>query len=100
MLALGTYLTDWRSGSFIASTYLEIQPLYQGFRYKGIEFIYEGSYGLYIDSTYLQRFSGLIILRQESSNMPEVYSPDVFVVAKNSGNSIIYSSSDVTIWTR
>ena len=32
--------------------------------------------------------------------MPRVYSPDVFVVAKNSGNSIFYSSNDVTIWTR
>jgi hypothetical protein len=100
MLAPGTYLTDWRSGIFIASTYLDIQPRYQGFRYKSIEFIYGGSYGLYINSAYLRSFSGLIILRQESSNMPEVYSPDVFVVAKNSGNSIFYSSNDVTIWTR
>jgi hypothetical protein len=100
MLAPGTYLTDWRSGLFIASTYLDIQPHYQGFRYKGIEFIYGGSYGLYIDSAYLRSFSGLIILRQESSNMPGVYSPDVFVVTKNSGNSIFYSSNDVTIWTR
>jgi len=100
MLAPGTYLTDWRSGLFIASTYLDIQPQYRGFRYRGIEFISGGSYGLYIDSAYLRRFSGVIILRQESSNMPEVYSPDVFVVAKNSGNSIFYSSNDVTIWTR
>jgi len=100
MLAPGTYLTDWRSGIFIASTYLDIQPRYQGFGYRGIEFIYGGSYGLYIDSAYLRRFSGVIILRQESSNMPRVYSPDVFVVAKNSGNSIFYSSNDVTIWTR
>jgi hypothetical protein len=100
MLAPGTYLTDWRSGIFIASTYLDIQPRYQGFGYRGIEFIYGGSYGLYIDSAYLRRFSGVIILRQESSNMPGVYSPDVFVVAKNSGNSIFYSSNDVTIWTR
>jgi hypothetical protein len=99
-LAPGTYLTDWRSGSFIASTYLDILPQYQGFRYKGIEFIYGGSYGLYIDSAYLQRFSGLIILRQESSNMPEVYSPDVFVVAKNSSNSVFYSGNDVTVWAR
>jgi len=93
-------VTDWRSGIFIASTYLDIQPRYQGFGYRGIEFIYGGSYGLYIDSAYLRRFSGVIILRQESSNMPRVYSPDVFVVAKNSGNSIFYSSNDVTIWTR
>jgi hypothetical protein len=100
MLAPGTYLTDWRSGLFMASTYLDIQPQYRGFRYRGIEFIYGGSYGLYIDSAYLQRFSGLIILRQESSNMPEVYSPDVFVVAKNSGNSVFYSSNDVTVWAR
>jgi hypothetical protein len=100
MLAPGTYLTDWRSGHFMADTYLDIQPQYRGFRYKGIEFIYGGSYGLYIDSAYLRRFSGVIILRQESSNMPEVYSPDVFVVAKNSGNSVFYSGNDVTIWTR
>jgi hypothetical protein len=100
MLAPGTYLTDWRSGLFIASTYLDIQRQYRGFRYKGIEFIFGGSYGLYIDSAYLQRFSGLIILRQESSNMPEVYSPDVFVVAKNSSNSIFYSNNDITVWTR
>jgi len=100
MLAPGTYLTDWRSGLFIASTYLDIQPRYRGFRYKGVEFIYGGSYGLYIDSAYLRRFSEVIILRQESSNMPGVYSPDVFAVAKNSGNSIFYSSNDVTIWTR
>jgi hypothetical protein len=100
MLAPGTYLTDWRSGLFIASTYLDIQPRYQGFRYKGIEFIYGGSYGLYIDSTYLRSFSGLIILRQESSNMLEVYSPDVFIVTKNSGNSVFYSGNDVTVWAR
>jgi len=100
MLAPGTYLTDWRSGLFIASTYLDIQPRYQGFGYRDIEFIFGGSYGLYIDSAYLRSFNGLIILRQESSNMPEVYSPDVFVVAKNSGNSIFYSGNDVTIWTR
>jgi hypothetical protein len=100
MLAPGTYLTDWRSGLFIASTYLDIQSHYQGFGYRDIEFIFGGSYGHYIDSAYLRRFSGVIILRQESSNMPEVYSPDVFVVAKNSSNSIFYSSNDVTIWTR
>ncbi len=100
MLAPGTYLTDWRSGLFIANIYLDIQPRIQGFGYKGIEFIFGGSYDLYIDSAYLQRFSGLIILRQESSNMPEVYSPDVFVVAKNSSNSIFYSSNGITVWTR
>jgi len=100
MLAPGTYLTDWRSGLFIASTYIDIQPKYRRFIYRGIEFIYGGSYGLYIDFAYLQRFSGLIILRQESSNMPEVYSPDVFVVAKNSSNSIFYSNNDITVWTR
>jgi hypothetical protein len=100
MLAPGTYLTDWRSGHFMADTYLDIQLQYRGFIYRGIKFILGGSYGLYIDSAYLQRFSGLIILRQESSNMPEVYSTDAFVVAKNSGNSIFYFSNDVTIWTR
>ncbi len=63
MLAPGTYLTDWRSGLFIASTYLDIQPQYRGFRYRGIEVVYGGSYGLYIDSAYLQSFSGLIVLR-------------------------------------
>jgi hypothetical protein len=99
-LAPGTYLTDWRSGDFIASIYLDIQPQYQGFGYKGIEFIYGGSYGLYINSAYLRRFSGLIILRRESSDMPGVYSPDVFVVVKNSGNSIFYSSNDVIVWTQ
>jgi len=100
MLAPGTYLADWRSGHFMADTYLDIQRQYRGFRYKGIEFIYGGSHGLYIDSTYLRSFSGLIILRQESSNMLEVYSPDVFVVAKNSGNSVFYSGNDVTVWAR
>jgi hypothetical protein len=100
LLAPGAYLTDWRSGHFIASTYLYIQPQYRGFRYKGIEFIFGGGYGLYVDLAYLQRFSGLNILRQESSNMPEVYSPDVFVVAKNSSNSIFYSSNGITVWTR
>ena len=84
----------------MADTYLDIQRQYRGFRYKGIEFIYGGSHGLYIDSTYLRSFSGLIILRQESSNMLEVYSPDVFVVAKNSGNSVFYSGNDVTVWAR
>jgi len=53
MLAPGTYLTDWRSGNFIASTYLDIQPRYRGFRYKGVEFIYGGSYGLYVDLAHL-----------------------------------------------
>jgi hypothetical protein len=100
MLAPGTYLTDWRSGLFIASTYLDIQLQYGRFRFKGIEFILGGDNGLYVELAYLQRYSGLIILRQESSNMPEVYSPDVFVVAKNSSNSIFYSSNDITIWTR
>jgi hypothetical protein len=33
MLAPSTYLTDWRSGLFIASTYLDIQSQYRGFRY-------------------------------------------------------------------
>ena len=89
MLDSGTYLTDWRSGFFMASTYLDIQLRCRGFRYKGVEFIHGGSCGLYIDSAYLRSFSGLIILRQESSNMPGVYSPNVFVVAKNSENSIL-----------
>ena len=100
LLAPGAYLTDWRSGHFMVSTYLDIESQYRGFRYKGIEFILGGSYGLYVDLAYLQRFSGLNILRQESSNMPEVYSPDVFVVAKNSSNSIFYSSNGITVWTR
>jgi hypothetical protein len=100
LLAPGAYLTDWRSGHFMASTYLDIQPQYRGFRYKGIEFIFGGGYGLYVDLAYLQRFSGLNILRQESSNIPGVYSPDVFVVAKNSSNSIFYSSNGITVWTR
>ncbi len=32
--------------------------------------------------------------------MPEVYSPDVFVVTKNSSNSVFYSGNDVTVWAR
>jgi hypothetical protein len=100
LLTPGTYLTDWRSGPFMASIYPDIQPQYRGYRYKNIEFIFEGGYGLYVDLAYLRRFSGVIILRQESSNMPGVYSPDVFAVAKNSGNSIFYSSNDLTVWTQ
>jgi len=99
MLAPGTYLTDWRSGHFMASTYLDIQRRYGRFGYRGIEVIYGGGRGLYVDLAYLQRFSGLIILRQGSSDMPQVYSPDVFVVAKNSSNSVFYSSNDITVWT-
>jgi len=100
MLAPGTYLTDWRSGHFMASIYLDIQPQYRGFRYKGIEFIYGGSYGLYIDSTYLQRFSGLIILRQESSDMPGVWSAEVFGMIREPENSVLYSSNGIVIWAR
>jgi hypothetical protein len=100
MLTPRTYFTDWRSGIFIASTYLDIRRHYQGFGYRGIEFIYGGCYGLYIDSACLRCFSGLIILRQESTNMPEVYSPDVFVVAENSGDLVFYSGNDVTVWAR
>lgn len=100
MLAPRTYLTDWRSGHFMASTYLDIQRKYGGFGYRGIEVIYGAGRGLYVDLAYLQRFSGLIILRQGSSDMPQVYSPDVFVVAKNSSNSVFYSSNDITVWAR
>jgi len=100
MPAPGTYLTDWRSGLFIASTYLDIQSHYQGFGYRGIEFILGGSYGLYIDSACLRSFSRLVILRREFSNMPEVYSPDVFVLAENSCNLVFYSGNDVTVWAR
>jgi hypothetical protein len=100
MLAPGTYLTDWRSGHFMADTYLDIQPQYRGFRYKGIEFIYGGSYGLYIDSTYLQRFSGLIILRQGSSDMPGVWSAEVFGMIREPENSVLYSSNGIVIWAR
>jgi hypothetical protein len=46
MLAPGTYLTDWRSNLFVANIYLDIKPKNQGFRYKDIEFIYGGRYGL------------------------------------------------------
>jgi len=46
MLAPGTYLTDWRSNLFVASIYLDIKPKNQGFRYKDIEFICGGRYGL------------------------------------------------------
>jgi hypothetical protein len=83
----------------MASTYLDIQRRYGRFGYRGIEVIYGGGRGLYVDLAYLQRFSGLIILRQGSSDMPQVYSPDVFVVAKNSSNSVFYSSNDITVWT-
>ena len=100
MLAPGTYLTDLQGGLFIASTYLDILPQYQGFGYRGIKFIFGGSYDLYIDSAYLRSIGGLIILRRESSNTQEVYSPDVFVVAENSGNSVFYSGNDVTVWAR
>jgi len=100
MLAPGTYLTDWRSGIFITSTCLYIQPRYQGFGYRGIEFIFGGSYGLYINFACLRSFSRLVILRQESTNMPEVYRPDVFVLAENSCNLVFYSGNDVTIWVR
>ncbi len=67
MLAPSTYLTDWRSGLFVASTYLDIQSQYRGFGYRGIEFIYGSSYGLYIDSACFRSFSRLVILRQEST---------------------------------
>jgi hypothetical protein len=100
MLAPGTYLTDWRSGHFMADAYLDIQPRYRGFRYRGIEFIYGGSYGLYIDSAYLQRFSGVIILRQGSSGMPEVWNAEVFVMIREPENSVLYSSNGVVVWAR
>jgi hypothetical protein len=100
MLAPGTYLTDWRSGDFMASIYLDIQPQYRGFRYIGIEFIFGGSYGLYVELAYLQRFSGLIILRQGSSDMPEVWSAEVFVMIREPENSVLYSSNGVVIWAR
>jgi hypothetical protein len=100
LLAPGTYLTDWLGGFFIANTYPDIQLQYRRFGYRGIEFILGGSHGLYVDLAYLQSFRGLIILRQESSITPGVYSPDVFVVAKNSSNSIFYSSNGITVWTR
>jgi hypothetical protein len=100
LLAPGAYLTDWLGGFFIANTYPDIQLQYRRFGYRGIEFILGGSYGLYVDLAYLQSFRGLIILRQESSITPGVYSPDVFVVAKNSGNSVFYSGNGITVWTR
>jgi len=100
LLAPGSYLTDWLGGLFIANTYPDIQLQYRRFGYRGIEIRLGGSYGLYVDLAYLQSFRGLIILRQESSITPGVYSPDVFVVAKNSSNSIFYSSNGITVWTR
>ncbi len=100
MLAPGTYLTDWRSGHFMASTSLGIQPQYRGFRYKGIEFILGGSYGLYVESAYLQRFSGLIILRQESFDMPGLWRAEVFIMIREPENSVLYSSNGVVIWAR
>jgi hypothetical protein len=100
MLAPGTYLADWRSGHFMADTYLDIQRQYRGFRYKGIEFIYGGSYGLYIDSAYLRSFSGVIILRQGSFDMPGVWSAEVFVMIREPENSVLYSSNGVVIWAQ
>jgi hypothetical protein len=32
--------------------------------------------------------------------MPEVYSPDVFVIANNSSISVFYSGNNVTVWAR
>ncbi len=87
MLAPGTYLTDWRGGLFIVSTYLDIQPQYRGFGCRGIKFIFGGSYGLYIDSAYLRSFGGLITSRIFQ------HTGDVFIVAENSGDSVFYSGN-------
>jgi hypothetical protein len=84
----------------MASTSLGIQPQYRGFRYKGIEFILGGSYGLYVESAYLQRFSGLIILRQESFDMPGLWRAEVFIMIREPENSVLYSSNGVVIWAR
>jgi len=84
----------------MASTSLDIQPQYRGFRYKGVEFILGGSCGPYVELAYLQRFSGLIILRQGSFDMPEVWSAEVFVMTREPENSVLYSSNGVVIWAQ
>ena len=84
----------------MANTYLDIQRQYQGFRYKGIKFTFGGIYGLYVELAYLERFSGLIILRRGSFDMPGVWSAEVFVMIREPENSVLYSSNGIVIWAR
>jgi len=63
LLGPGLYLTDWRSGLFIRYYYLFSEPLWQGFKHGDTVFRLGGSYGLYIDSAYLKRFEGFVIIR-------------------------------------
>jgi len=98
LLGPGLYLTDWRSGLFIWYYYLFSEPLWQGFKYDDIVFRLGGSYGLYINLIHLERFKGLIILRNGALNMPEVYDQDAISKIRDRQNTVIYMSKDIEIW--
>jgi hypothetical protein len=102
ILGPGLYLTDWRSGLFLAYKYLWIIPRYQGFEYNNVNFLEAGSYGLFINSMYLRNFRGLVLLRQGAMEMPGVYEPGIFSHVLTYNGDILFNGNNgsILIWAQ
>jgi hypothetical protein len=100
-LCCNNYLLDWRSGAYIGYKYLWIQLLSKGFYNSETQssFTYARSYGLLVTPEYLTSFNGVLIFRQSSLNMLEVYPPGTNVFLNNMIDkvSILYMSPQIRV---
>jgi len=96
-LGPGLYLTDWRTGTYLFYRYLWIEPLYRGFKYDGIEFLYGGSYRFYVTSAYLQDFKGYLLLRLKALDI-RVYEPGILNIIATNNDAILYNSGNIILY--
>jgi len=63
-------------------------------------FIFGGSCGLWITPEYLGKFTGILIFRKTSLNLPEVYSPNIKSFLDNAieSMSVLYASPQIKIY--
>ena len=102
MLCCNNYLVDWRAGAYLSYKYLWIQTRFRGFYSLETQsfFIFAGSYGLWITPEYLGNFTGILIFRKTSLNLPEVYSPNIKSFLDNAIDSVsvLYASPRIKIY--
>jgi len=102
MLCCNNYLIDWRAGVYLSYKYLWIETWFIGFYNLETQsfFIFGGGYGLWITPEYLGKFTGMLIFRETSLNLPEVYSPNIKSFLDNAidSMSVLYASPRIKIY--
>jgi len=70
-LSHGALVSDWRSSHLLRCYYGGLEP-------PTLTLFWTGNYGLYVDSKFLNKFRGYVMIRPASLDMPGVFSYEVY----------------------